>query len=669
MANEPKWEQQLLTLLFDKLGTVPTSVQHSEALDLLQEVYGARLDPAGRTEIRKLASSNGGKSPTERGDEVQRLLGIAAYYHYLHRNHPDVLAGLPGGGDPREFLQQREHHPGIPRAVSDAALRLGLQLARPGDQQTVEDHVSKLTRSVTMASLSFTFDPRSLPLGFDQIGFTTLVKGQLQGNVPAVTDELLDFVLGGMSLDGYLVQDVQGRQRGIKNIRYETEQTTNYMIPQPLDAGGNLTGHPNPYLWREALTLILQAFTVVRSPHNGSQAQSSYYEEFAFVSRNLLANSAQVPIDAPGLEQRVAGRLTQYVPGEAGGSLSLPPLSGEDGNNTELTPENIRAVALIYAANQLEELKLFQVVDRITEVFMNGQLPVGFDNGGKALDAFYWDSYERMTEAARRMQYTRILGAPGGEISREAQPNKQFNDLFLRFLSSLSEYDRQQRVGDVIGGMPREDSLTLTGEQVRKAARDLAANCSLFGWGTGYFAAQRLSRLIERELTILNLPEIQDSYGVQSPWQVIERVCAQDFGKSPNIVRFRTMAEAGKQILDIIAGNCPAWLRSGGQQPLFPDPALLAQGKPAPADIDVDTKNVLMRATEHWLAVNGIKEAQRAKLGEPEMITSAPSIPTATPDAGGAAFDQIRQMVSAGQAPSLDQLKGMIPDIGSIVHH
>jgi hypothetical protein len=223
----------------------------------------------------------------------------------------------------------------------------------------------------------------------------------------------------------------------------------------------------------------------------------------------------------------------------------------------------------------------------------------------------------------------------------------------------------------VIGGMPREDSLTLTGEQVRKAGRDLAANCSLFGWGTGYFVAQRLSRLIERELTILNLSEIKDAYGVQSPWQVIERVCTSDFGKAPNVVRFRTMAEAGKQILDIVAANCPAWLRSGGPNPLFQDPAALARGVPnPPSDIDAETKGVLMRATEHWLAVNGIKEDQRARLGEPEMIVTAPSIPTATPEAGGgAAFDQIRQMVSAGQAPSLDQLKGMLPDLGSLVHN
>lgn len=663
MPAERRYETTLVDRLFEDLGIDhPTTAQRDMVLGLVRAAVGALPDAETKQLLRRATSAGRGPSPPV----LRRLLGTVALFEYLRDEHPLGLQVLGPDGHLPAFLTDHHAGPETSPDATDAALRSALGIADPQDQQIIDDQLEKLIRRVTMSpDTQFTFDPRAIPPGFDAQRLSDLVGQELAGNVPDVTPELTRFVLGALSLDGYLNQDAAGQRQGIRRVRYETDSLTSLIARQ--------NGGQTQVTWREALhSTIGPAFALVR-PGGG---QPSYYEEFAFAARRLLANAAQVPLDTPGLEQRIASLLADYVPGEMGGTLNLPALSGEDGNNTELVPENIRAVSLVYAAYQLEELRLFSVVDRLIEVFMNGQLPVGFDNGGKALDLMYWDSPQRLTEAARRMQYTRILGVGGGEISREAQPNKAFNDLFLRFLSSLSEYDRQKRVGDVIGGMPREDSLTLTGEQIRKAGRDLAANCSLFGYGATYFVAQRLSKHIERCLTILNLPEIQSAYGVQSAWQVIERVCTQDFGKAPNIVRFRTMAEAGKQILDIVAGNCPAWLRSSGLKPLFVDPAVLVRaanvGVPAPpqeSDIDQGTQEVLMRATEHWLAVNGIKEDQRMKLGEPEVTAASPSIPTTGAPGANQAFDQIRQMVTAGQTPSLDQLKGLLPDMGSMIHN
>lgn len=654
MPTERKYEAALLARLFADLGLAPTGAQRDAALGLLRAVVSALPDSPEKQQLRRAA---GGGDPS--AAVLRRLLGTVALFEHLRDRHPLALQALGGDGHLPAFLADHAAAPETSSAATDAALRSALGIAQPQDEQIIDQQLENLIRRVTMSpDHQFTFDPRALPPGFDVAALRVLVHQELDPNVPVVTPELEHFVFGVLSLDGYLNQDVAGRRQGVKRARYETDALTTLIASQ--------NGNPEQVTWREALKTIATAFAMVR-PADGPP---SYYEEFAFVSRKLLSNAVQVPLDAPGLEQRVSSLLAEYVPGGMGATLELPALSGEDGNATELVPENIRAVSLIYAAYQLEELRLFAVVDRLMEVFMNGQMPVGFDNGGRALDLMYWDSPQRLTEAARRMQYTRVLGMGGGEISNEAQPNKSFNDLFLRFLSSLSEYDRQRRVGDVIGGMPREDSLTLTGEQIRKAGRDLAANCSLFGWGSTYFVAQRLSKHIERCLSILNTPEVQSAYGVQSAWQVIERVSAQDFGKAPNIVRFRTMAESGKQILDIVAASCQAWLRSSGLQPLFVDPAAVARAVlPADADIDPATQDVLMRACEHWLAVNGIKEDQRMKLGEPEVIASAPSIPSTTSPGGNQAFDQIRQMVTAGQTPSLDQLKGLLPDMGSMIHN
>jgi hypothetical protein len=315
---------------------------------------------------------------------------------------------------------------------------------------------------------------------------------------------------------------------------------------------------------------------------------------------------------------------------------------------------------------------MFHVVDRITEIFMNGQLPIGFDAGGRALDTYYWDREDRLNEAERRMVYSRVLGATGGMISKEVQPNTQFDSLWLRFLSSLAEFDRQQRVDEIIAtNRPRPQNLT--GEYVRNAGRAVAANVSLYGWGGTHFAARRLNGHIATALDILNQPSIQKAYGVTNPYQLIERVASAEFGVTPNIVRLRTMADAGNRILNIVANNHTAWTRSNGN-PLFEeeDPTF-ERTRVIPGDISLADRKELLNLTQFWLAVNGIKDDQVDRLSQPEQAKYQPSIPTfagmlpgsngasSNGKAGADTVERLKQMVLQGQAPSLDQLKQLLP--------
>jgi hypothetical protein len=270
------------------------------------------------------------------------------------------------------------------------------------------------------------------------------------------------------------------------------------------------------------------------------------------------------------------------------------------------------------------------------------------------------------------MTYSRVLGVPGGEVSREAPPNRGFQDLFLRFLANVAEFERQRRIEDVVSGRSRIDVVSNTGEQVRKAGFDLAANASLYGFGGTIFVAKRLAAQIRRALRVLEVPEIVAAYGVQTPFQVVERVAVSDLGgTSPNVVRLKTMAEKGKAIMDFVAENTSVW--PGSDQPLFVDPfsqpssGLSSAVGRLTADIQPADQQKLASAVEQWLAVNGVTDADRARLGEPQVTASVPSIPTAAHDGGGGAFDQLRQMVSAGQTPSLDQLKALMPDAGGMV--
>ncbi|MBC7901051.1 MAG: hypothetical protein H7070_13485, partial [Saprospiraceae bacterium] len=245
----------------------------------------------------------------------------------------------------------------------------------------------------------------------------------------------------------------------------------------------------------------------------------AFFQEFASVGRYVINRADELPFGNALFDRQIANGLDQYV---AGGptfdSLDLPPLTGADGTDMEIVADNIKAVSMIYATYQLDVgMRMIDVVDRITEVFHNGQLPIGFDAAGKALDEYNWSAEDRLNPVARRAHYSRVLGSTGGDVSKDVQPNTQFDSLFIRFLSSLAEYERQQRVADLVANVRPQN---LASEYVRKAGRDLAANLSLYGWAATQFAARRLRQHIESSLGILNQPSVQKAYGATNLYQV-----------------------------------------------------------------------------------------------------------------------------------------------------
>jgi hypothetical protein len=476
-------------------------------------------------------------------------------------------------------------------------------------------------------------------------------------------------IIGSLLLDEYFDITAQGFDDNISSTWLQVQKTVTDAGGQPIKVKGTpLTGAA---LYKELQNAIVEIRSATGS--TGTTGSTSgpatspqvFYQEFARAGRQIIESgkaSLLNELQRSYFVTAVRLALDSYVSGEpAAGSLELPPLSDTDGGDSEIVAENVRAVSMIYAAYQLEQVKLIPVIERTVEVWSNGQLALGYGPAGKALDRWYWDSFERMSDAARMMQFTRVLGAKGGEVSKEVQPNSNFNDLFLRFLSSLSEYDRQTRIADIVGN---SRAGSVSDAQVRKAGRDLAANMSLYGWGGTQFAARRLNQDISNAVAIVMMPDIQSAWGVQSAWQVVERVCSQEFNFTPNVVKYRTMAESGKAILDLVAKYYNKW-GSTTDNPLFCN-HFDSQGTCIGTfDITPDDQRKFMRHTEYWLAVNGIKDQQVEQNAEPSDTAFSPSIPSLEPAAtngsGGALADQLRQLVQQGQTPTLDQIQKMLP--------
>ena len=125
-------------------------------------------------------------------------------------------------------------------------------------------------------------------------------------------------------------------------------------------------------------------------------------------------------------------------------------------------------------ASMFEELKAFEVVDRIVEMFQRGTLPIGPGNAGKQLYKYWQEAPNRMREDERRNFYAMTIGIPGRPARRAV--NREFKDLWLRFVSSVSSLVRENEVDQLLRStLPA----SISQQQVRKAARDLAVNLSL----------------------------------------------------------------------------------------------------------------------------------------------------------------------------------------------
>jgi len=496
----------------------------------------------------------------------------------------------------------------------------------------------------------FRFDLRGLPDKLRTVGeqnkyYATVVEtlGRKHG-IPSTDLNSIAAVVGILLLGEFFDYTATATfNDAINSARYELLQEV------PTNTPGNTVSGKEVY------------DKIVEIINSDATKTEVFYQEFATVGRYVISRADEIPFGHPRFERQVRLGFDQYVSGvPTFDSLELPPLQGDNGSDTEIIADNIKAVSMVYAAAQLDVgMRMIDVVDRINEIFHNGQLPIGFDSGGKAIDDYNWSAEDRMNAMARRMHYSRVLGVPGGDVSKEVQPNTQFDGLFIRFLSSLAEYERQQRIADIVANTRPQN---LTAEYVRKAGRDLAANLTLYGWAATQFAARRLRQHIEDALNILKQPSVQKAYGVTNLYQVIDRVAALEFNSAPNIVKYRTMAEAGKQILDLVAKHAAVWTKTNGT-PLF------QEGDSEIFDIDKTDRDILLNQTQYWLAVNGIKDAQVDQYSEPEIAQYVPSIPNfgggfnsssaKTNGSNPDQMDRIKQMVTQGQMPSLDQLQGM----------
>jgi hypothetical protein len=314
-------------------------------------------------------------------------------------------------------------------------------------------------------------------------------------------------------------------------------------------------------------------------------------------------------------------------------SISLPDLE-QSVSSFEIIPDNIFALQPAYFCSMLEELKVFQAVEKLVELFQNGVLPVVKGSAGNLLFSWWKNAALRVSEAERRGFYARSLGFPGGDAD---SPNREFKDLFMRFVAAVSSFVRQNTVDNLLrSNIPG----SISQQQVRKSARDLATNISSHGYGIAYPMATELQKELTDVMNILTNGEIQGAYGAKDMWQLVDQVAALELGGNKNSVKYRTMASAGAVVFAWLA-NKATLLATNSYVPILDitqlqnPPSYSTKPTTTPSDFD------LVGACDQWLAVTGTQEDTVEQQAQPVEAPVMPSRPIQIPSVARDMLDSV----------------------------
>lgn len=372
--------------------------------------------------------------------------------------------------------------------------------------------------------------------------------------------------------------------------------------------------------------------------------------DWVAVTRNLIGKGVgeKTPSLAGRIRSAIEDRLSpSKAKVTATAQIIIPDL--ERNTAQEVQRVNLEAAQAIYFAAMMDEARLFDVVDKMAELFQIGALPLERGPAGEYLYRYIRNTPERISAYERRNTYARVFGVATGDPNAPGARFRNFDDLWLRFVSAVSDWYRKQQVESLFASNGR---FVPSQEQLRKTGLDLAANLSLYCYGGTWFVASELQKDIAEYVDLLSSPEIKRLYGARDMWQVIDQISLLEFGKPANTIRARTMASAGATIIGWLEKKSAALGQPGS---VLVDPSEIANppSRSTVNSINDPTDYDLLTACEQWLAIEGvggdIVEAKASASPSAISNTTPVRIPPAAQEILGAfGFSHDPQAGSAG---------------------
>ncbi len=215
-----------------------------------------------------------------------------------------------------------------------------------------------------------------------------------------------------------------------------------------------------------------------------------------------------------------------------------------------IVSDNILAASAIYFSAMLEDLKAYEVADRLLALFTAGQLPIGTAGSGNVL-------YELLAD---RTGENYRAGTPQPLCQRARRSRRRSGSRAERGIQRPVVAIRCRRVWI---------RTRAGGGDVRSSATDLARNISQHSAGI-HAAAVAVTDRIRDLLVVLSDPDIQRAFGVHGIWQLIDRVASLDLGGAHAVASRVAMAGSARVIFAWLAGQAPAFSLTDADDPLVP---------------------------------------------------------------------------------------------------
>ncbi|MDX1417983.1 MAG: hypothetical protein R3293_27525 [Candidatus Promineifilaceae bacterium] len=367
--------------------------------------------------------------------------------------------------------------------------------------------------------------------------------------------------------------------------------------------------------------LFDQVFEILRGQDIARAIDS---EQWATVTADLVSQgiSDKDPLLALRAREALAGQLSADDGGfPTGIVIDLPDLEAQA--EVEIIADNLHAMQAIYFAAMVDLGGLFEALNVVINDYKSGVTPFGRGKAGRKLYKIIRDGANRLSEFDRRNLYARTLGFAGGDSY--GMVNRDFQMLWLRFVSAVSSFARQLSVDNLVkGGIP----MRVRQEQVKKTGRDVGTNLSLFGYGAAFFAATELQQQINEAIDLLSDEEVKLAYGARDMWGTVDQINVLYSGGPRDTYRYRTMASAGAVIIRWLANKQQALSDVGSGDILDVGEILRPRVRPLGSKPTLDPfDSDLVNACERWLAVTGVPEQQvedYAGASESPVLTSQP---------------------------------------------
>jgi hypothetical protein len=276
--------------------------------------------------------------------------------------------------------------------------------------------------------------------------------------------------------------------------------------------------------------------------------------EFARVMRGLVAKG--IDVDYPQLGRAVNAELNkiQAVGDDAPlheTTICVPDFETPLQRTQKFQPDNIRLMGSMISTFMLDQLKLWDVMEIVQRDFRQGTLLVRRSAAATKIYQWWRDAATRMSEIERRETLALTLGVPGG--SPETRKNTDFDRLWTQFIVSFTSLVRQNTVDNLL----RSPLPGAIGQQrVRKAARDLCVNLSVYGYGMAYYSALEFNKQVQTIIDVLQSDEVRANYGGATDWsQVVDEIATLELGGARNSYRYQNLATCGGIITAWLAKN------------------------------------------------------------------------------------------------------------------